>query len=226
MQPICTPIIIVNFKTYREGTGKNALRLAKVVEKVRIMTGINICIAPQYTDLAIIAQSVDVPVFAQHLDPITFSARTGHVLPEAVKEAGAIGTLINHSERSLPLKSIEIVVDRGKSLDLISVICCDTPKTAASVAYLKPDIVSVEPPDLIGSGISVSKARPEEVLETISLVRGVDASAIILCGAGITTGADADAALKLGANGVLIASGVVKAKDQEAALLEIAKAMM
>lgn len=225
MEPISTPILIVNFKTYKEATGKNALKLAKMAEKATKLTGINICIAPQYTDLATIASSVDIPVFAQHVDPIGFGAHTGQILPEAVKEAGAVGTLINHSEKPLPLKSIEIVVDRAKNLDMISVICSDTPKTAASLAYLKPNIVSVEPPDLIGTGIPVSKARPEEVLETISLVREVDATAIILCGAGITTGADANAALKLGANGVLVASGVVKAKKQEVALLDIAKAM-
>ena len=225
MARIHTPIVIINFKTYAEGTGKNALKLAKIAEKASKMTGVNICISPQYMDLAAIASSVDIPVFAQHIDPISFGAYTGHVLPEAVKEAGAIGTLINHSERPLLLKDIELAIDRAKSVGLISAICSDTPKTAASVAYLKPSIVSVEPPDLIGTGIPVSKARPEEVLETISLVREVDASAIILCGAGITTGVDAEAALKLGANGVLVASGIVKAKDQEAALLAIAEAM-
>ena len=225
MVNIQTPVMIVNFKTYAEGTGKNALRLAKIAEKAARSTGINICVSPQYTDLAAIANVVDIPVFAQHIDPISFGAYTGHILPEAVKEVGAVGTLINHSERPLLLKDIELALDRAKSTGLISVICSDTPKTAASVAYLKPSIVSVEPPDLIGTGIPVSKARPEEVLETISFVRNVDASAIVLCGAGITTGADAEAALKLGANGVLVASGIVKAKDQEAALLSIAEAM-
>ncbi len=225
MERICPPIVIVNFKTYSEAMGKNALKLARIAQKVTKLTGVSICIAPQYTDLATIARSVDIPVFAQHVDPVGFGAHTGQILPEAVKDAGAVGTLINHSERPLPLKSIETVVDRAKSLEIISVICSDTPKTAASVAYLKPDIVSVEPPDLIGTGISVSKARPGEVLETISLVRGVDAHAIILCGAGVTNGADSDAALKLGANGVLVASGVIKAKNPESALLDIAKAM-
>ena len=218
-------MVIVNFKTYNESTGKNALKLAKIAEKVAKLTGVSICIAPQYTDLAEIAHSVNIPVLAQHVDPIGFGAHTGQILPEAVKDAGAAGTLINHSERSLHLKSIETIIDRVKTLGIVSVVCSDTPKTAASVAYLRPDIVSVEPPDLIGTGISVSKARPEEVLETISLVRKVDAAAIILCGAGITTGMDADAALKLGANGVLLASGVVKAQNPESALFEIAQAM-
>ena len=225
MEHVRTPIIIINFKTYEEATGRNALKLAAIAEKVSEMTGVNVCVSPQYADLAATAKSVDIPVFAQHIDPISFGAHTGHVLPEAVKEAGAFGTLINHSERSLLLKDVEKAVDRARSVGLMSAVCSDTPKTAALVAYLKPNIVSIEPPDLIGTGISVSKARPEEVLETISLVKKVDASAIILCGAGITTGADAKAALKLGASGVLVASGIVKAKDQEAAIVDMVEAM-
>jgi triosephosphate isomerase len=226
MNPLHTPIIIINFKTYTEATGKRALELAKIAAEVRKQTRVNICVAPQATDLATIAASVDIPVYAQHIDPIRSGAYTGHILPESVKEAGAVGVLINHSERPLPLNSIEIVADRAKKLNLISVICSDTPKTAALVAYLEPDIVSVEPPDLIGTGISVSKARPEEVLRTISCVKEVEDSAVILCGAGITTGVDAEAALALGADGVLIASGIVKAKNPQSVLLELAEAML
>jgi triosephosphate isomerase len=225
MEDIHTPMIIINFKTYKEATGKNALELAKVAEKVSKMTGINVCVSPQYADLATTARTVGIPVFAQHIDPISFGAHTGHVLPEAVKEAVAVGTLINHSERPLLLKDVEKAVDRAKSVDLVSAVCSDTPKTAAFAALLKPTIVSIEPPDLIGTGIPVSKARPEEVLETISLVKKVDDLVIILCGAGITTGADAKAALKLGADGVLVASGIVRAKDQEAAIIEMAESM-
>ena len=226
MKRIRSPIFIINFKTYAEGTGKNALKLAKMAEKVSKITGVNICVSPQFTDLAVIASEVDIPIFAQHIDPISFGAYTGHILPEAVKESGAIGTLINHSEKQLLLKDVETAVDRARSVGLVSVICSDTPKTAASVAYLKPNVVSVEPPDLIGTGVPVSKARPKEVLETISLVRKVDVATIILCGAGITTGEDAKAALKLGTNGVLVSSGILKAKNQEATTLEIAEALM
>lgn len=225
MPSINKPILIINFKTYLEGTGKNGLKLAKAAEKVAKQTGVNIYVAPQFTDIATIASSVNIPVLAQHVDSIAPGANTGQILPEAIKEAGAVGTLLNHSERSLLLKSIATTIDKTKSLGLISVVCADTPQTSASVACLKPDIVSVEPPALIGSGISVSKAKPEDVTGTVLLVRKVDPTAIILCGAGITIGEDAAIALKLGTNGVLVASGIVKAKDQEVAILEIAKAM-
>ncbi len=96
-----TPIIIVNFKTYLEATGQRAVELAKSAEKASKETGAFIVVAPQLVDIARVAEAVEIPVFAQHIDPIKPGNNTGHVLVESVKEAGAVGTLINHSERQL-----------------------------------------------------------------------------------------------------------------------------
>jgi triosephosphate isomerase len=87
-------------------------------------------------------------------------------------------------------------------------------------------MLAVEPPELIGTGISVSKAKPEVISHTVDLVRHINAHVPILCGAGITRGEDVVAALRLDTNGVLISSGVVKAKDPYEALLDLAKAIL
>lgn len=219
-----TPLIIVNFKTYPEGTGANALRLAKIAEKVSSETGISIAVAPQVADIRMIAEQVEVPVYAQHVDPVDAGAYTGHVLAEAVKEAGAAGTLINHSERRLKLSEIDDVVRKVRSIGLLSVVCTNTAAVSAASAALGPDMVAIEPPELIGTGIAVSKARPEIVTDTVSLIKKIAPGVIVLCGAGITIGEDVRTALRLGTEGVLLASGVVKAKDQRKALMDIASA--
>ncbi len=102
-----TPIIIVNFKTYLESTGQKAVELAKNAEKASKETGATIVVAPQFVDIARVAEAVEIPVFAQHIDPIKPGNSTGHILAESVKEAGAVGTLINHAERQLKLSEIE-----------------------------------------------------------------------------------------------------------------------
>ena len=106
--------------------------------------------------------------------------------------------------------------------DLISCLCTNNPTTSASAAYLCPDIISIEPPELIGTGVAVSKAQPEAVTNTIRLVRKVNNEAVILCGAGISHGEDVAVALKLGTHGVLVASGIVKAKNPYIVLREFA----
>jgi len=220
-----TPLILVNFKTYSEATGEKALKLAKTAEKISLETEVCIGIAPQFADIAPISQAVSVPVFAQHIDPIEPGSFTGHILPESIRGAGAVGTLINHSERRLTLADIDTAIIRTRESNLLSVVCANNASVSAAVAALKPNMVAVEPPELIGTGIPVSKAKPEVVSGTVELVKRINPDVVILCGAGITTGEDVAAALRLGTEGVLIASGVVKAKDPYKALLELAESI-
>lgn len=222
-QKIQTPLILVNFKTYLEATGKRAVKLAKKTEKVSRETQVQMAVAPQFTDIALVAKAADIPVFAQHIDPIEAGSHTGHVLAEAVKEAGAVGTIINHSERQLVLSEINAAIKIARSKELVSVVCANNHSISAAVAALNPDIVAVEPPELIGTGIPVSKAKPEIVTATVNLVKKVNPKVVVLCGAGISRGEDVAAALKLGTQGVLVASAIVQAKDQYKALWEFAK---
>ena len=224
LEKLHTPLIIVNFKTYLEATGRKAVELAGNAEKVSLETNVSIGMAPQFSDLSTVAKNVDIPVFAQHIDPVKPGSHTGHVLAEAVKEAGAIGTIINHSERQLKLSEIDEIIKITREKGLVSVVCANNPAISMAVATLEPDILAIEPPELIGTGIPVSKAKPEVVTDTVKLVRKVNSKVTILCGAGISHGEDVTAALRLGTQGVLVASGIVKAKNQYAVLREFAEA--
>jgi triosephosphate isomerase len=221
---ISTPLVLVNFKCYLESTGASAVQLARYAQQASEKLGVAVAVAPQAADLRLVSQQTKVPVFAQHIDPIKPGSHTGHVLPECVLEAGASGILVNHSERRLEVGLIEDTILRAKGLQLTTVVCANTAGIAAAVASLGPDMIAVEPPELIGSGVAVSKAKPEIITDTVSRIRKIDTEVTILCGAGITSGEDVREALRLGTQGVLVASGVVKAKDQKAAIEDLAKA--
>ena len=79
----------------------------------------------------------------------------------------------------------------------------------------------MEPPELIGTGIPVSKADPEVVEGSVSKVKAINPDVSVLCGAGISTGEDMAAAIELGAEGVLLASGIIKAENPKDALLDL-----
>ncbi len=222
MRALWTPIIIVNLKTYLEGTGTKALKLAEKAEKVCRETDVCIGLAPQLTEMTQLTKKGSLPIFAQHVDPIKPGGSTGHILPEAIKKAGAIGTLVNHSEHRLKLADIDTIIKRTKELDLVSVVCTNNADVSACAAALDPKFLAIEPPALIGTGIPVSRTKPEIVTETIKLVRKVNPRVMVLCGAGISGGDDVTAAIKLGTKGVLVASGIVKAKKPYEALLEFA----
>lgn len=163
----------------------------------------------QTADLFRVSQYVSLPLLAQHIDPTPFGAHTGAVLPEAVKEAGACGTLLNHAEKPLSFTVLEQTISRAQEAGLLTVVCVPDALAAQKITDLKPDIVSVEPPELISSGIPVSLAKPELVTGCLDAVRPVP----VLCGAGIRTADDVRAALKLGAQGVLLASGYCLAAE-------------
>lgn len=217
------PIIIVNFKTYLEGMGERALKLAKCAEKIRDETGAYIGLAPQYVDLRLLISKSSIPVFAQHVDGVKPGAHTGHVVADSLADVGVAGSLVNHSEKRLKLSEIDEIVRRLKELRLISVVCSNTPPVSAAAAALDPDMVAIEPPELIGTGIAVSKAKPEIISDTVEVIKKVNPRVSILCGAGITKGEDVTAAIKLGSEGILVASGVVKARDPCKVLSELAE---
>jgi len=212
-------LIVVNFKTYTEGL--NAVKMAKYCEEVSIDSGVNIIAVPQIPDLYRVAGSVKIPVFSQHIDGAGAGSFTGHITAECVKSAGAVGTLINHSERRLLLADIDSAVASAKKSGLTSVVCTNNIAVTKAAATFGPEYVAIEPPELIGSGIPVSKADPDIVSGSVRAVKKIAPDVEVLCGAGISKGEDVAAALELGTVGVLLASGVVKAKDPKAALLDL-----
>ena len=216
-----TPVIVLNGKAYTESVGEKGFELAEICEEVAVETGVNIAICPQQVELAMIASVVNIPCFAQHVDAVEPGSHTGFITLESVKEAGAAGSLVNHSEHRLKIAEIDFIIKKAASLDLLMIVCTNNIAVSRAVAELKPYAIAIEPPELIGTGQAVSKVDPGIVENTVKEVKQVDEESIVLCGAGVTNGEDVRAAIELGADGVLLASGVVKAKDPKAALLDL-----
>lgn len=219
--PLKPPLIVLNMKSYQESSGENGLNLAKICEEVARENGVSIVVCPQQVDLTYICKNVTIPCLAQHIDPIESGGYTGWISPISAKNSGIKGSLINHSEHRMILADIDLLIRRLRPLDLISIVCTNNEATSRAVAELRPDFVAIEPPELIGTGVSVSSVQPEVVSGTVNSVKSIDSDIKVLCGAGISNGIDVRSAIDLGTDGVLLASGVVKAKDQREALLDL-----
>lgn len=200
--------IFLNLKTYKQSTGENGLKLAKICSDFD-----DVVVIPQVSDIYRISREVKNKVFSQHVDNINYGSNTGFILPESIKEAGASGSLINHSEHRMKLADIEACIEKLRKLNLISVVCTNNINTTAAAASLNPDFVAIEPPELIGSGKAVSKENPDVITGSVKAVKKINSNVKILCGAGISNGEDVRAAMKLGADGVLLASAFVCAEN-------------
>ena len=216
-----SPLVLVNLKTYKEGTGNRAHMIAQAAQLVAQESGVTIGIAPGYIDLHPLCHHFSVPVYAQHVDGVEPGANTGHITVDAIKTAGAAGSLVNHSERRLTLADIEASVRSLQTHKLISVVCTNNEAVSAAAAALGPTYVAIEPPELIGSGVSVSKANPDIIKRSVAAVHAVRPEVKVLTGAGIQSGECVKIAVDLGTDGVLLASSVVKSKEPGAVLRDL-----
>lgn len=220
------PVLIINMKAYPELLNGGAVNLAKAAEKVAKELGASIIVAPPHTYLRQVVEAVSIPVYAQSADPVDPGARTGYIPLEFIKDVGAAGVIINHSEHRLLLNDIAFLVNKAKSMNLETVVCAPDPQTSAAAAALSPTAVAMEPPELIGTGKSVSRTKPDVVVETVNAVKRVNSEVKIITGAGIEDYNDVAKALELGTVGVLVASAIVKAKDWVAKITELAKPLV
>lgn len=241
-------MVIVNFKTYDEGTGEKAIELLRICDKVAKETGATIVAVPSVLDMASCCSVKgnegldDVVIYSQHVDPDFKEGKpgnnTGRVLARKLKEMGAEGSLINHSEDKMTqvvggdvdVSKIKARVETLRENGLKSIVCCgmktndETINEGNAIAGLNPDYIAVEPPDLIGGDVSVT-TKPELITNLVDALDDAGYAGLALTGAGVKTGEHAKKAVELGTKGVLVASGIVKPKEatQEEALLDMAK---
>ena len=217
--------LILNFKAYDESAGPKGESLARVADKVAKDRGAKIIIAPPVT-CASYAKLVKIPVFGQHAEAFEPGARTGHITIESLKQCGITGTLLNHSECRVSEEHVKAVVERARKVGFDVCVCAKDVPEAVRLAQYKPTAIAVEPPELIGSGISVSTARPEIVSESVAAIKKVSPGTLVFVGAGVSNANDVRTSLRLGAEGVLLASAFVKANDPEAWLRDVAKELV
>jgi triosephosphate isomerase len=206
--------LVINLKSYRESFGNNAIEIGTHSFEASKKFGVEVIVCPSLPWLSAVT-GTGATVFAQHCDSLEPGPFTGFTSPEMIRACGGHGMLVNHSEHRVRLDEIENIVELGRKLHLLTLVCADTPGSVAAVSALRPDLVAIEPPELIGTGISVSNAKPEVITKSIQSVRRISKETPVIAGAGITSEADVRRAIELGASGALVASAIVKSDDRK-----------
>ncbi|MEK6818928.1 MAG: triose-phosphate isomerase [Nanoarchaeota archaeon] len=212
-------MIIVNFKNYK--FGKEALVLVELVEKY---LGKNASVSLSSFDISLASEKFKkLGIYAQHIDAVIIGRNTGFLSIEGAKKAGAIGSLLNHSEHTLPLDYIKKNVELANKNNFKIILCASTLKQAKEFVKLKPFGIAYEDPELVGSGRSITNYNQKEIIDFVSMLKGKNIKNI--CGAGVSSAEDVKMAFKLGCDGVLISSAIanVSLKDAEKLLKEIGK---
>lgn len=210
-------VIIVNFKTYPQATGYKARNLARVCRRVMDETRVRVVAVPQIADLRGCVEE-GAECWVQHVDPVEPGKTTGWITLEDVEEAGAMGTLLNHSEHKLDWevlkKTMEVIAGRAFE----GCICAADLEEVRRASELKPNYIAYEPPELIGNTEKSVASEKPEVIEKAVGISGYP----ILIGAGVHSQEDVKTGLRLGARGILVATDVVLAEAPETRLRELA----
>lgn len=216
--------LVINLKNYSEISGDNSLKITEEAKNAFLSNHKDIVIAPPPSSILALSKT-KIPIVSQHVDDVPLGATTGFTVPEIVKSHGAIGSIINHSEHKIDHSQVCNLVKRLKELDMISIVCADDLKEVETLSQFSPDYLAIEPPELIGKGIAVSKANPSIITDSVQVVKRISPTVKVLCGAGIVDKTDVQIALELGAEGILISSGVVKSVSWYDKILELSSVL-
>jgi triosephosphate isomerase len=217
-------MFIINCKNYEEIAGDKIVKFVKIVEKISKKYDIKIAVAPPQHLVGLVSKS-SIPIISQHVDVSKVGSTTGFVVPELLKKSGVSGSLINHSEHRISSKEISLLISKLRDLKMISILCVKNVAEVKKYAKLSPDYIAIEPPELIGSGKAVSKEKPDLIIKAANAVKSAKNKTKLLCGAGIVSGEDVSKASELGSRGILVASGIIKAKSWTNMISEFAKAL-
>ena len=202
-------LIVINFKSYKESIGENAIRLAKKLDHKNVWFVVN------SIDLKEVVNSVKYSkVLADHADPIEFGPNTGSISFPEIKKTKAYGVLLNHSEHRINLKEISKCVKLAKKYKLKTIVCSNSLNEALKIKNLNPTYLAIEPIELISGKISVSDAKPYLIKNASKKIKN------LLVGAGIHTKNDFVKAISCGAVGILISSSIIKNKNPKKKLNE------
>jgi len=218
-------MFIINCKNYEEISGDKIKKFIKIVEQVSKKYKIKIAISPPQHLIGLVANS-SIPILAQHIDDSKIGSTTGYIIPELLKKSKVKGSLINHSEHRISSKEIEKLVSKLKELKMISIVCVKDVTEVKKYLKINPDFIAIEPPELIGSGKAISTEKPDLIQKAAKIVNDSKNKTKLLCGAGIVSGEDVAKSIELGSKGILVASGIVKAKNWNKIISEFAKALV
>lgn len=209
-------MIFVNFKSYQSGTGEKGFKIAEYCQKVSLKGEIKFIPVVQTVDIYQVSQELDDGVWVQNADDKKAFKNTGYITVYALKQAGAVGIFINHSDCPKKLSEIKNLISMSKKYGLKSLVFAKNSQEVKQFDKLKPDFVSLEDPKLIASKIAMVDKYEHELRKIIK-----NTKTPFVIGAGIRTKKHYQKALKLGAVGVVLSSQIMEADSPKRAIEDL-----
>lgn len=201
--------------------GDELVALARHADALSAKYDVRIIVTPQTVDIPrLVEETSHLLIFAQHMDPVRIGTGNGSVLAEALKSAGAVGTMLNHTEKPLTPNVLAETISRADEAGLATMVCAGDSQEVERISHLAPNIIIAESPELIGIGSTSTEDRPS-ILAINRLVQKISPNTRVLHAAGISNGKDVYDIIAAGAEATGSTSGVLKAPDPSLMLEEM-----
>lgn len=222
MQTHPAPFLVVNPKSYLYGA--SSLALAKTADAAAKRTGLTIYFTCPFSDIRLIRENTDaIVVTAQAMDSLRPGRGMGHLLPEALYDAGARAAFLNHAEHPMTIAELSKTITRAHEIGITTIACADSLAEGRAIAAFAPDILLCEPTDLIGTGRTADDSYTTSI---VAEIRAINPAIGIMIASGITTADDVYRVVHLGADGSGATSGILNAPDPAVRIAEMADAVL
>ncbi len=191
--------------------GDVLLNIAKGLDELSEKYDVDVILDVPDTEIKNIADNTKrIHVYSQHMDSLPIGKGMGRTLPEAVKNAGAVGVMLNHAEHKLTIEEIEVAIKRADEVGLATMVCADSVEEVRQIAKLGPNILVAEPTELIGTGRPADREYVDEVIRSI---KEINPEIKPFPSAGISKGEDCYNIVKAGSPASGCSSAIAKAEN-------------
>lgn len=202
--------------------GKDIIELAKIAERASLRHNVEVIFTTPYVNInEVSAKTEHIHIFAPHIDCAPIGRGLANVLPESVRQAGATGVMLNHTEKQLSVAELISTIERAKGLDMMTIICATSIAETCAVAALHPDMIVSEPLELIGTGNAVGECF---VRSAMDCVFKTDPNIGVLVAAGVHNGEDVYRIIRAGADATGSSSAIALAREPERVVDEMLEA--
>lgn len=208
---------------------KNILRrrdlhnLCAIAEELAALHCVQTIVTVPATEIeAIKVRFAGLLVFAQHMDPDAPGPGMGRVIAEALIDAGADGTMINHAQHPLQPSKVATAIARARAGGLLSIVCAASDADLPRIVPHGPSVVLYEPPSLIGHPGGVARPWIRTINEKVRLI---NPAVSVMHAGGIGNPNDVFMVIADGAAGTGATSAIIRATDWRHAISSMLSAV-
>jgi len=220
------PKVILNFTSLNGTLIEKGIQISKIAEKVSEELGVVIGICPPLPYLVKYKEILDIPVISEGLDRVTMESSISEDSFNLLRSLGIDGVILNHPKRQMSLRDLERSIRNSRTNRLFTLVYSNNVAVSAAISKLDPNAIAFTLSGEFNEPQRISKIYPEMVENYVKRINLENPKVSSYCGEGIFDKSDADRAIELGVDGIILDNINYLIKNPYEFLSDITKALI